>query len=163
MYIKYVCGSYKNVCDRYYNVTKKKSRIFIAVVVALQKYQSTLESVPNQLLPSLHGTDRIAGYCRSLCWVQMICSHWSIVSVKCDVFPMALAVCFTPSVPECCTFLQPLSLSFSVRHTHTHTQPLHASLFGAGHWFSWEQGTCRHKIRTTPMKRNDFTSTWMIA
>lgn len=70
-------------------------------------------------LPSQHGMTQIVGYCLSLCWAKMIRSQWSIVSVTHDVFPMALAVCFTPSVPNC-LLISAVSLPLSVTHTLAH-------------------------------------------
>lgn len=68
----------------------------------------------------LHSAGMIeaACYCLSLFWAKMIWPHWSIVSVTHDLFPMAQAVCFVPSVPGSCKFLLPLFLSKSHIHTN---------------------------------------------
>lgn len=108
-------------CDRFYKYKKKKSDILITVVVAFQKYLKRARLCQSGYLPSQRGVMEIAGYCLSLCWAKMIWSHWSIVSVTHDVFPMALAVSFTPSVPGCCKFLQSLSLSVWNTLTRTNT------------------------------------------
>lgn len=94
----------------------KKSGILTSAGVAIQKYLKG-RLCQSSYLPSQYGITEIAGYCLCLCWAKMIWSHWSIVSVTHHLFPMALAVCFTPSVPGCSKFLQ----SLSVRHTHANS------------------------------------------